>query len=96
MQECRTVCVDPNAQAQNEIQTEAVVGNPMKLTCISCMKREEIEAVTKVNWYYKPKDSRDFRQHVSTSCTYEFYLQMEHNPFLDVKCSTVLVNLVTF
>ncbi|KAI4904542.1 hypothetical protein NFI96_029610 [Prochilodus magdalenae] len=24
----------------------------MKLTCISCMKREEIEAVTKVNWYY--------------------------------------------
>ncbi|KAL7831751.1 hypothetical protein AOLI_G00292990 [Acnodon oligacanthus] len=64
VQECRTVCVDPNAQSQNEIQTEAVVGNPMKLTCISCMKREEIEAVTRVNWYYKPKDSRDFRQHI--------------------------------
>ncbi|XP_070987545.1 sodium channel regulatory subunit beta-3 isoform X8 [Oncorhynchus clarkii lewisi] len=36
VQVSRTVCVDVPSE------TEAVVGNPMKLTCISCMKREEI------------------------------------------------------
>ncbi|XP_072548235.1 sodium channel regulatory subunit beta-3 isoform X2 [Salminus brasiliensis] len=57
VQECRSVCVDPNAQAQKDIETEAVLGKPMKLSCISCMKREEIEAETKVNWYYLYSDS---------------------------------------
>nr|XP_057936621.1 sodium channel subunit beta-3 isoform X4 [Doryrhamphus excisus]XP_057936622.1 sodium channel subunit beta-3 isoform X4 [Doryrhamphus excisus] len=27
----------------------------MKLTCISCMKREEVKAKTHVDWYYMPK-----------------------------------------
>ncbi|XP_052323166.1 sodium channel subunit beta-3 isoform X5 [Oncorhynchus keta] len=36
VQVSRPVCVDVPSE------TEAVVGNPMKLTCISCMKREEI------------------------------------------------------
>uniref|UniRef100_A0A4W4GC91 Sodium channel regulatory subunit beta-3 n=1 Tax=Electrophorus electricus TaxID=8005 RepID=A0A4W4GC91_ELEEL len=39
--------------------TEAVLGRPMKLTCVSCMKREEISAETRVNWYYTgPDDDR--------------------------------------
>lgn len=42
------VCVDvPSA-------TEAVLGEPMKLTCIVCLKREEIKARTRVDWYYMP------------------------------------------
>ncbi|CAB1348516.1 unnamed protein product [Coregonus sp. 'balchen'] len=44
MQVSRPVCVDVPSE------TEAVVGNPMKLTCISCMKREEVSAETRVDW----------------------------------------------
>ncbi|KAK2831304.1 hypothetical protein Q7C36_016390 [Tachysurus vachellii] len=46
--ECRAVCVDAISD------TEAVLGRTMKLTCVSCMKREEITAQTKVYWYYRP------------------------------------------
>ncbi|XP_067102953.1 sodium channel subunit beta-3 [Osmerus mordax] len=42
------VCVDL------ESETNAVVGNPMKLMCISCMKREEITPKTEVEWSYEP------------------------------------------
>ncbi|XP_076833097.1 sodium channel regulatory subunit beta-3 isoform X2 [Brachyhypopomus gauderio] len=48
--ECRPVCVDAVSD------TEAVLGNAMKLICVSCMKREEINAETKVSWYYTGKD----------------------------------------
>ncbi|XP_017347112.1 sodium channel subunit beta-3 isoform X1 [Ictalurus punctatus] len=48
VEECRPVCVDAISD------TEAVLGSPMKLTCILCMKREEISAQTKVSWYYRP------------------------------------------
>lgn len=64
----QSVCVDvPSA-------TEAVLGEPMKLTCIACMKREEIKARTRVDWYYMPeKDSNvpPNKHHVgpSWSCT---------------------------
>ncbi|XP_029536239.1 sodium channel regulatory subunit beta-3-like isoform X2 [Oncorhynchus nerka] len=50
VQVSRPVCVDVPSE------TEAVVGNPMKLTCISCMKREEVNAETRVDWYYIPPD----------------------------------------
>ncbi|XP_022609586.1 sodium channel subunit beta-3 isoform X1 [Seriola dumerili] len=44
------VCVDlPSG-------TEAVLGRPMTLTCISCMKREEVKAKTRVDWYYMIKN----------------------------------------
>ncbi|KAG5836884.1 sodium channel subunit beta-3 isoform X1 [Anguilla rostrata] len=46
VQVSRPVCVEV------ESDTEAVQGNPMKLTCISCMKREEVNAETRVDWYY--------------------------------------------
>ncbi|XP_060902580.1 sodium channel subunit beta-3 isoform X1 [Labrus mixtus] len=47
------VCVDvPSA-------TEAVLGKSMKLTCISCLKREEIKAKTRVDWYYMPNKEND-------------------------------------
>ncbi|XP_061072171.1 sodium channel subunit beta-3 isoform X1 [Conger conger] len=42
----RPVCVEVPSD------TEAVLGNPMKLTCISCMKREEVNAETRVDWTY--------------------------------------------
>ncbi|XP_052323164.1 sodium channel subunit beta-3 isoform X2 [Oncorhynchus keta] len=50
VQVSRPVCVDVPSE------TEAVVGNPMKLTCISCMKREEVSAETRVDWYYISPD----------------------------------------
>lgn len=40
-------------------ETEAVQGNPMKLRCISCMKREEVEATTVVEWFYRPEGGKD-------------------------------------
>ncbi|CAF97491.1 unnamed protein product, partial [Tetraodon nigroviridis] len=48
-----SVCVEvPSA-------TEAVLGEPAKLTCIACMKREEIKARTRVDWYYMPEKEKD-------------------------------------
>uniref|UniRef100_A0A673KWA4 Sodium channel regulatory subunit beta-3 n=1 Tax=Sinocyclocheilus rhinocerous TaxID=307959 RepID=A0A673KWA4_9TELE len=46
------VCVDVASD------TEAVVGRVMKLTCIYCMKREEISAETKVDWFFIGEDKR--------------------------------------
>ncbi|KAM3616747.1 uncharacterized protein V6R79_022570 [Siganus canaliculatus] len=47
------VCVDvPSA-------TEAVLGKVMKLTCIVCLRREEIKARTRVDWYYTPRQEKD-------------------------------------
>ncbi|XP_077422995.1 sodium channel regulatory subunit beta-3 isoform X2 [Vanacampus margaritifer] len=47
------VCVDiPSG-------TEAVLGKMMKLTCISCMKREEVKSKTHVDWYYMTKAEED-------------------------------------
>lgn len=51
----RPVCVDVPSD------TEAVLGKPMKLTCISCMKREEVTAKTRVDWYYMPKSEENNR-----------------------------------
>ncbi|XP_054459908.1 sodium channel subunit beta-3 [Anoplopoma fimbria] len=49
----RPVCVDvPSA-------TDAVLGTSMKLSCISCMKRDEIKSKTYVNWYYMPNEEKD-------------------------------------
>lgn len=45
------VCVDVPSE------TEAVVGQSMRLTCIDCLRREEVEAKTTVEWYYKPNAS---------------------------------------
>ncbi|KAI1893479.1 hypothetical protein AGOR_G00124150 [Albula goreensis] len=50
VQVSRPVCVDVPSN------TEAVMGKPMKLTCISCMKREEVNAETRVEWYYVSQD----------------------------------------
>ncbi|XP_076591009.1 sodium channel regulatory subunit beta-3 isoform X1 [Chaetodon auriga] len=47
------VCVDvPSA-------TDAVLGKSMKLTCIACMRREEIKAKTRVDWYYMPSKEKN-------------------------------------
>ncbi|KAK2847210.1 hypothetical protein Q5P01_010209 [Channa striata] len=47
----RPVCVDVPSD------TEAVLGKPMMLTCISCMRREEVRAKTHVDWFYLPNES---------------------------------------
>ncbi|KAK2912534.1 sodium channel subunit beta-3 isoform X3 [Channa argus] len=44
------VCVDVPSD------TEAVLGKPMMLTCISCMRREEVRAKTRVDWYFLPNE----------------------------------------
>ncbi|XP_074535673.1 sodium channel regulatory subunit beta-3 isoform X2 [Halichoeres trimaculatus] len=54
---CEPVCVDVPSG------TEAVLGKPMKLTCISCLKREEIKAKTRVDWYYMPDDD-EYKTHI--------------------------------
>lgn len=66
VQVSRPVCVDVPSE------TEAVVGNPMKLTCISCMKREEVNAETRVDWYYIPPDKESIPVgllHLTSICT---------------------------
>lgn len=45
------VCVDVPSE------TQAVLGQSMKLTCIDCMKREEVKAKTRVEWYFVQNDS---------------------------------------
>ncbi|XP_077064641.1 sodium channel regulatory subunit beta-3 isoform X2 [Siphateles boraxobius] len=50
VQEVRLVCVEVQSNS------EAIVGHVMKLTCIYCMKREEISAKTKVEWSYISPD----------------------------------------
>lgn len=46
------MCVDVDSDR------EAIVGHVMKLTCIYCMKREEISAETKVVWSYTGPDNK--------------------------------------
>ncbi|KAM8853107.1 sodium channel subunit beta-3 isoform X1 [Synchiropus splendidus] len=58
------VCVDVPSG------TEAVLGKDMKLTCISCMKREEVKAKTLVHWYYVLKTERGST--VNKSLIYKF------------------------
>ncbi|MED6246011.1 hypothetical protein ATANTOWER_011726 [Ataeniobius toweri] len=55
----RPVCVDVASD------TEAVLGKTMKLTCISCLKREEVKTNTTVNWYFRPKENENnTKQHI--------------------------------
>ncbi|XP_036006214.1 sodium channel subunit beta-3-like [Fundulus heteroclitus] len=49
----RPVCVDVDSE------TEAVLGNSMKLMCISCLKREEVKVKTTVKWFFTPTDNRN-------------------------------------
>lgn len=58
------VCVDVPST------TEAVLGESMKLTCIACMRREEIKARTRVDWYYMPQKEKNVppnKTHVGSS-----------------------------
>uniref|UniRef100_A0A3B5LYB5 Sodium channel regulatory subunit beta-3 n=1 Tax=Xiphophorus couchianus TaxID=32473 RepID=A0A3B5LYB5_9TELE len=55
----RPVCVDVASD------TEAVLGSSMKLTCISCLKREELKPNTSVNWYFTSSENNTYdRIHV--------------------------------
>ncbi|KAM9298848.1 sodium channel regulatory subunit beta-3 [Gastrophryne carolinensis] len=58
---CSPVCVEVPSG------TEAVQGQNMTLLCISCMQREEVFAITNVEWYYEPHNGYGNR-----SLIYEF------------------------
>ncbi|CAI5693747.1 sodium channel regulatory subunit beta-3 isoform X1 [Oreochromis niloticus] len=49
---CMPVCVDVQSD------TEGIVGKAMKLTCISCLKREEVSVTTFVKWLYTPSPTK--------------------------------------
>ncbi|XP_006795505.1 sodium channel subunit beta-3 isoform X1 [Neolamprologus brichardi] len=49
---CMPVCVDVQSD------TEAIVGKAKKLTCISCLKREEVTVTTFVKWLYTPSPTK--------------------------------------
>ncbi|XP_006750644.1 sodium channel subunit beta-3-like [Leptonychotes weddellii] len=66
---CIPVCVEVPSE------TEAVQGNPMKLRCISCMKREEVEATTVVEWFYRPEGGKDFLVSTSSKLLFNWYTQ---------------------
>lgn len=52
------VCVEvPSA-------TEAEFGKSIKLTCISCLKREELKPKTIVEWYYTPANEKESRTEI--------------------------------
>ncbi|XP_016525715.1 sodium channel subunit beta-3-like isoform X2 [Poecilia formosa] len=58
----RPVCVDVASD------TEAVLGSSMKLTCISCLKREELKPNTNVNWYFTSSENNTYdRIHIFES-----------------------------
>ncbi|XP_061637102.1 sodium channel subunit beta-3 isoform X3 [Phyllopteryx taeniolatus] len=65
------VCVDVPSG------TEAVLGKMMKLTCISCMKREEVKAKTYVDWYYMTKVEQGITPDKTLIYKYEGDLPME-------------------
>ncbi|XP_051252672.1 sodium channel subunit beta-3 isoform X1 [Dicentrarchus labrax] len=65
------VCVDVPSE------TEAVLGKSMKLTCIACMRREEIKAKTFVDWYYMPTKEKDRKPNKTHIFRYEDDKQVE-------------------
>ncbi|XP_013860717.1 sodium channel regulatory subunit beta-3 isoform X3 [Austrofundulus limnaeus] len=54
----RPVCVDVLSD------TEAVLGTSKKLTCISCMLREEVKAKTYVSWFYMREKNTSNKTHI--------------------------------
>lgn len=73
---CQPVCVDVPSD------TEAVLGASMKLTCINCLRREEIKAKTRVDWYYmatKEKGVPPNRTHVGAVCRFSRSKLMDTN-----------------
>ncbi|XP_061575336.1 sodium channel subunit beta-3 isoform X1 [Cololabis saira] len=61
----RPVCVEVPSD------TEAVLGKSMRLTCISCMKREEVKPKTRVDWYYMPKTEGNIKPEKTHIYKYE-------------------------
>ncbi|XP_041963670.1 sodium channel subunit beta-1 isoform X1 [Alosa sapidissima] len=55
----------PHAEAgcaEVDSMTEAVVGESFLLGCISCKKREEVDASTYVDWFFRPIEEEGFVQ----------------------------------
>lgn len=73
---CRPVCVDVPSD------TEAVMGASMKLTCIACLRREEIKSKTRVDWYYMPTKEKGVppnRTHVGSSYVIQYEMVQADN-----------------
>lgn len=55
--------------AEVDSMTEAVAGESFMLGCISCKRREEVEASTSVDWFFRPIGEEDFVQVSLDDCT---------------------------
>lgn len=94
------VCVDVPSG------TEAVLGKSMRLTCISCLKREEIKARTRVDWYYMPNNEEYMPYEKILIFRYEndkpqnldgpFKDRLVWNGSQDLQDVSVLINNVTY
>ncbi|XP_041098360.1 sodium channel subunit beta-3 isoform X3 [Polyodon spathula] len=69
---CCSVCVEVPSD------NLAVLGTNMKLTCISCMRREEVSAETQVEWLYTSPEGENI-----TMCSYYGGVQGEICPYKD-------------
>ncbi|XP_042343293.1 sodium channel subunit beta-3 isoform X2 [Plectropomus leopardus] len=86
--------------------TEAVLGKPMKLTCISCMKREEIEAKTTVDWFFMPNTEQNsspekihiYKYDIDTPLPSEgpFHGRLTWNGSQDLQDISIVINNVTY
>ncbi|XP_023665087.1 sodium channel regulatory subunit beta-1 isoform X1 [Paramormyrops kingsleyae] len=87
--ECQGGC------AEVDSMTEAPVGQTFLLGCISCKRREEVEATTTVDWYFRPLGEEeyghilhyDFPTATITSDHFKYRLEW----FAPVKTSDTLV-----
>lgn len=83
---CMPVCVDVQSD------TEAIVGKAMKLTCISCLKREEVTVTTFVKWLYTPSPTKGKNISYLVSC---FYVIVNEHIVILLTLYVYLINACT-
>ncbi|XP_060929714.1 sodium channel subunit beta-3 [Limanda limanda] len=92
------VCVDVPSE------TEAVLGKSMLLTCIFCMKREEVKSKTYVDWYFLPTNERDipkthiykYDKHMLSARDGPFKGRLTWNGSVDFQEVSIQIHNVTF
>ncbi|XP_053279298.1 sodium channel subunit beta-3 [Pleuronectes platessa] len=92
------VCVDVPSE------TEAVLGKSMLLTCIFCMKREEVKSKTHVDWYFMPTNERDlpkthiykYDKHMLLARDGPFKDRLTWNGSVDFQEVSIQIHNVTF
>lgn len=91
--------------AEVDSMTEAVAGESLILGCISCKKREEVEASTSVDWFFRPIGEESFvkifhyENPVSTILHEDFDGRLEWHGTMgtsDVQIGAIFIHNVTF